>query len=409
MKIAFVGQKGIPCTQGGIERYAEELSTRLVARDLEVTVYTRPYYTPKSLTQYQGVRLVSLPTIKSKHLDAITHSVLSTLHAVFVLRADVIHYMNVGPALVCFLPRLLKPRTRVVGTFQCRDWTHEKWGGFAQLSLKTGAWMMNKFSHQVFAVSSEIQEFVERHFNKKLPLITNGVSLGESLNNAERDSQLQKFGLLPQSYIFSASRLIRHKGIHYLIDAFKQAKEQTGDSELKLVIAGDGFHTDTYVHELKKHAADRADIIFVGSQTGDAFKALFQGARMFVLPSEAEGFSLVLLESLGLGIPTICSDIAPNMDAVTDDSGEAVALVFKNTQVADLTQKLIYGLTHDLSDMTRKAILHVRKTFDWETITDQISVLYATEEPVTSEYEIINSPMLSDAHSSAVLKQVIDK
>ena len=44
MKIAMIGQKGIPATYGGIERHVEELTTRVVERGHEVTVYCRPYY-----------------------------------------------------------------------------------------------------------------------------------------------------------------------------------------------------------------------------------------------------------------------------------------------------------------------------------------------------------------------------
>ena len=46
VKIAMIGQKGIPATYGGIERHVEEIARRLVARGHEVTVYCRFHYTP---------------------------------------------------------------------------------------------------------------------------------------------------------------------------------------------------------------------------------------------------------------------------------------------------------------------------------------------------------------------------
>ena len=57
MKIAMLGQKGIPATYGGIERHVEELATRFVDRGHEVTVYCRPHYT-RVRGEYRGVRLV---------------------------------------------------------------------------------------------------------------------------------------------------------------------------------------------------------------------------------------------------------------------------------------------------------------------------------------------------------------
>ena len=72
MKIAMIGQKGIPATYGGIERHVEEISKRLVARGHEVTVYCRFHYTPEGGT-HKGVRLVRLPSWNTKHLDTATH------------------------------------------------------------------------------------------------------------------------------------------------------------------------------------------------------------------------------------------------------------------------------------------------------------------------------------------------
>ena len=41
MKIAIMGTRGIPANYGGFETFAEKLSTRLVKRGHEVTVYGR--------------------------------------------------------------------------------------------------------------------------------------------------------------------------------------------------------------------------------------------------------------------------------------------------------------------------------------------------------------------------------
>ncbi|MCZ7396691.1 MAG: hypothetical protein O8C68_12910, partial [Candidatus Methanoperedens sp.] len=48
----------------------------LVQMGHEVTVYCRTYFTP-SLPEYHGMRLVRLPTIRSKHLETVVHTLLS--------------------------------------------------------------------------------------------------------------------------------------------------------------------------------------------------------------------------------------------------------------------------------------------------------------------------------------------
>ena len=44
MKIAMIGQRGVPATFGGIERHVEELGARLAERGHEVVVFCRHGY-----------------------------------------------------------------------------------------------------------------------------------------------------------------------------------------------------------------------------------------------------------------------------------------------------------------------------------------------------------------------------
>ena len=44
MKVAFIGQKGLPATYGGVERHVEELAARVAAHGHQACVYNRPHY-----------------------------------------------------------------------------------------------------------------------------------------------------------------------------------------------------------------------------------------------------------------------------------------------------------------------------------------------------------------------------
>ena len=49
MKIAYIGQKGIPASYGGVERHVEELGKRLTKNpENEVYIYCRKWYVEKS-------------------------------------------------------------------------------------------------------------------------------------------------------------------------------------------------------------------------------------------------------------------------------------------------------------------------------------------------------------------------
>ena len=70
LRIAMVGQKGIPASYGGIERHVEELGLRLVADGHDVSVFCRPYYT-KIRGSYEGMRLVVLPQLDCNWLSTV--------------------------------------------------------------------------------------------------------------------------------------------------------------------------------------------------------------------------------------------------------------------------------------------------------------------------------------------------
>ncbi len=121
MKIAFIGQKGIPAVGGGPERHVEELAKIFVAQGHQVIAYARPYYTNKSIKEYQGIKIINLPTIKGKHLDAGIHSLLASIHVLFQ-DVDVINYQAIGPSFFSIIPRIFRPKVKIVVTNHGIDW-----------------------------------------------------------------------------------------------------------------------------------------------------------------------------------------------------------------------------------------------------------------------------------------------
>ena len=119
MRIAFIGSKGIPAIFGGIERYVEEVAQRLVERGHHVTVYCRKNYTKNHLSTYRGISIRLLPAIKTKTLNNISHTFLSTINSIGK-HYDVLHFQNIGPSSLIPIARLLGKR--VVSTVHALDY-----------------------------------------------------------------------------------------------------------------------------------------------------------------------------------------------------------------------------------------------------------------------------------------------
>lgn len=375
MKIAFIGQKGIPTKQGGIEKHVEELSQQLVKAGFDVTVYSRPHYTKSDKTNYHQVKIVNLPSINTKHLDAITHTFLATIHALFQ-NYDVIHYHGVGPALLAWLPRIFKPQTKVIATFHCIDRQHQKWNRFAKLILALGEWAACRFPHQTIVVSQVLAKYCWYRFDKETIYIPNGVKISLTPGQSQ---VLNKFNLKKNQYILTVSRLVKHKGIHTLIKAYQKIK-----TDKKLVIVGSGAKTNAYVEKIHALAAGNSNIVFIEQQSGKNLETLFKNAGLFVQPSEAEGLSITLLEAIAYGLPTIISNIEENQEIA-----KGFALEFKNKNANDLAQKLTLALKNlkNLKTKAAQAKKVINKKYHWPDIAKQIIQVY--QEPIGAPLPLV--------------------
>lgn len=369
MKIAFIGQKGIPVSRpGGVERHVEELSTRLAERGHEVFAYVRNNYTDKDLKVFKGVKLIHLPSIATKHLDAISHTFFATVHALFQ-DYEVIHYHSIGPASLSFIIKTFKPKTVLITTYHSQDYFHQKWGNFAKRCLKFAEYLTCKVPDKTIAVSHALGRFIKTRFHREAVVIPNGFSIFET----ENVNELEKWKLVKNEYILTASRLVKHKGLHYLIEAYNNLYQKNLHRGKKLAIVGEGSYTDDYVKFIKKMAAGNKSIIFTGSQYGNALSQLFSHAYLFVQPSETEGLSIALLEAMGYGKAALVSSIPENLEAIGSNG-----YVFRSKDVKDLEEKLGKLLDNPalIKETGKLAKIEVSRKYDWEKITSQIESLY---------------------------------
>ncbi len=364
MKIAFIGQKGIPSKSGGVEKHVEDLSVRLAGLGHEVLVYTRPNYSDPSMVKYKGVKLISLPSIATKHLDAITHTFRACLD-VAKRDVDVIHFHSIGPSSMLWLVKLLKPGVPVVVTFHCQDYYHQKWGILARAYLKFGEIIACKLADRTITVSKTLKDYAARNYKTAADYIPNGVEIP---SNESSERGIKYFGLKKDAYILAVSRLVKHKGLQYLIEAFKQIK-----TDKKLVIVGGGAYTDKFVHQLKEMAKVDKRIIFTGPQSGPIVGELFANSYLFVQPSESEGLSIALLEAMSHGKTTVVSDIPENKEAIG-----YTGFTFRSKCPADLMGKLNCLLRNPkiVSEMGQLEKKRVKEEYNWGSIVDKIVKLY---------------------------------
>ncbi|HJT70950.1 MAG TPA: glycosyltransferase [Terriglobales bacterium] len=173
LRIAFIGGRGVIGKYSGIETYYEEVGSRLAEQGHEVTVYCRTHFTPVAHT-HRGLRILRLPTIRTKHLETFVHTFLSTVHACFC-GYDIVHFHALGPSMFAFLPRLFGKKTVV--TVQGLDWKRKKWGLFARAALKFSEWTSIKWPNTTVVVSRTLQQYYESRYRKECVYVPNGTQI----------------------------------------------------------------------------------------------------------------------------------------------------------------------------------------------------------------------------------------
>lgn len=304
--VVWLGLRGFPGVQGGVETHAELLCPLLVKQGCRITVITRAAYQPRAVgAQWQGVQMRSLWAPSSRGLEALVHTTLGVLYAGLQLRPDILHIQAIGPALLTPLARLLG--MKVVVTHHGPDYDRQKWGRLARLALRLGERWGMRCAQRRIVISRVIQDLVRAKHEVDAALIPNGAALPQI---PSATTALSTFGLQPKRYVLLVSRMVPEKRHLDLIEAFGRAALPGW----KLAVVGAADHPDEYTRQVQAQAASTPGVVCTGFQTGEALAQLYAHAGLFVLPSSHEGLPIALLEALSYGVCPLVSDIAANLE-----------------------------------------------------------------------------------------------
>ena len=367
MKIAMIGHKRIPSREGGVEIVVEELSTRLVEKGHIVDVYNRKgknvldkNVKVEKIKNYKGINIKEVFTFQNKTLNAIVYTILATIKALFG-HYDVIHYHAEGPCSMIWLPHLFKIRT--VATIHGLDWQRSKWGGFATKYLKFGEKMAAKYADEIIVLSRGVQKYFKETYNRDTNFIPNGVN--KPILRAPKEIT-ERWGLKKDSYILYLARIVPEKGVHYLLDAFKEIK-----TDKKLVIAGGASHTNEYFEEIKRKASEDDRVIMTGFVQGNILDELYSNCYLYCLPSDIEGMPISLMEAMSYGCNVLTSDIEECLQ-VSGEYGNK----FEKGNITDLRESLGRIVADNRNDKSNNISNYILRKYNWDEVVKNIEKIY---------------------------------
>lgn len=373
MKIVVTGTRGIPNVMGGVETHCEELFPRIAEKGEDVTVIRRSNYVSDGLTEWRGVKLVTLPSPKKKSLEAIIHT-FRAINEAKKLGADVLHIHAIGPALLVPYAKLLG--MKVVFTHHGPDYDRDKWGFAAKTILKLGERMGCRFADEVIVISDVIKSLIARKYGRTehVHLIYNGVPSPEICDYPEYFGEL---GIEKGKYILGMCRFVPEKNLHHLVEAMVKVKseelrvknckidEVNPNTDVKLVLAGDTDFEDEYSRGLKEMARKNG-VVLTGFVKGRKLHSLLSNAKAYCLPSSHEGLPIALLEAMSYHLPVMVSDIPANMEV-----GLPKENYFPCGDVDALANKL-----QDIINKPMQRIDYDMGKYDWDKIAEQVNDIY---------------------------------
>ncbi|HEY8185359.1 MAG TPA: glycosyltransferase [Pyrinomonadaceae bacterium] len=388
MRIVILGTRGIPASYGGFETFAEHLSTRLVARGHEVTVYGRAHYVSPRQLEYHGVRLKVLPTIRHKYFDTVVHAFLSAIHAVSS-RFDVALICNAANAP--FAPILRFTGTPVAINVDGLEHKRKKWGWLGRRYYMAAERLSTILPNVTVTDAQVIQDYYLARYNAPSEMIAYGAEVERRPDRAS----VRRWRAEPNRYVLYVSRLEPENNAHLVIEAFKKVR-----TAYRLLIVGDAPYAHDYISDLKARARGDKRIVFTGFVFGQDYRALQQNAYCYVHATEVGGTHPALLEAMGYGNCVLTLATPENIEAV-GDAGIAYSDEF------DLAEKLQRVLRDGslVQSYRNRAQVRVQRYYDWDRIVDQYEKLFAEMTGKTVEVGPSATSIASELPQETVLSR----
>src|SRR5579859_4608751 len=218
LRLAIFGGRGIPSTYSGYETFFGELAPRLVERGHDVIVYCRRSLFKERPPTYRGVRLIYTPSIETKTLGTLSHSLTCMLDVLWRKR-DVVLVANVANAFHCVLARLFRQPCAI--NVDGVEWKRGKWG-----RLGRGYFRMNaKWSGKILPRGVITDAYAMRRlYLEEFGTPSACIAYGANIESSADPNVVRSYGLEPGNYYLIASRLVPENNAAMIVEGFQKAK-----------------------------------------------------------------------------------------------------------------------------------------------------------------------------------------
>ncbi|NUU34835.1 glycosyltransferase [Pseudomonas sp. C2B4] len=195
---------------------------------------------------------------------------------------------------------------------------------------------------------------IDRH---RMKLIYNGIPYRKDESKPEVDLDI---------HLLFVGRLDYQKGFDVLLKAFSQVER----ADLKLTIVGSAVNSDS----VECPAID--SVVYLPWVSPSEVNDLYKKADVLIVPSRWEGFAMVPLEGMAMGLPVIASDCTSLPELVTHD---VTGYVFGSGDHQALASLLVNISKHKLAELGAEGRRVVRERFSATLMIQQTYDVYCAQ------------------------------
>jgi glycosyltransferase involved in cell wall biosynthesis len=218
---------------------------------------------------------------------------------------------------------------------------------------------------------AEVEDYRRYGLRNPVVLIPNGVDVPRT---AAPDMFLEAYPHLKGKRLtIFLSRIHYKKGLDVLCEAWCNVHHKCADAHL--VLAGPDFeNTRSTIQAQINELRINTSVSFTGMLRGAMKWSALAAAEVFVLPSYSEGFSVAVLEAMGMGVPVVISR-ACNFPEVADE-GCGFVIGPNAGEVQNALTQLLLANHSDVVRMGNRGRQLVSTRYTWSAVGRQISAMY---------------------------------
>ncbi|HUZ15041.1 MAG TPA: glycosyltransferase [Gaiellaceae bacterium] len=380
MRICLVYDLLYPQTVGGAERWYRNVALRLAANGHEVTYLTMRQWDAAEAPDFPGVRVIAVAGRthlysggRRRILPPLTFGLGVLWHLVrHGRRYDVVHTASF-PYFSLLAAALVRP---LAGYRVVVDW-HELWtrGYWREYLGGLGGWLGGWLGWKVQRLCLRVPQRAFC-FSRLVEgrLAAEGVHGGVTLLEGQFEGEPAVAPLPAEPVVVFAGRHVPEKNPVAVVHAIAKARETIGD--LRGAIYGDGPERPKVLAAIAAHGLEGV-VEAPGFVDEDVIDEALARALCLVLPSQREGYGLVVVETLSKGTPVVL---------VRGDDNAATELVEegKNGFIADTSSSddlgralvLVCQAGQDLRERTLKSFAANAERLDLATSLSSVEETY---------------------------------